>query len=299
MKCGGYSNRNCELARVDPVTDEAPVSIPDAAEVAPTRTPEDATSKKKGVAATGVSTAAKLAILIPFLAVASTTILLLARITTAKAAVAKAKAAKQTSVKLDIHQVLFTQATIADSFRDGRPVSAMVEALHDGSLRPADVPKIRVVRKHGQYFTLDHRRLYALRKGLRDHSSAHHLIPVTLESFKNLEIVDEFKRKCSTKNPHDITIERGWMATWKPFVQAAVPPKRVDESLDADADVDDEMLAKSWGIDKPQIYAKQRHTAVKRKSKTQQDEEAAKRFLDDDEDEDSSNSEESEDEDEE
>ena len=35
---------------------------------------------------------------------------------------------------LDIHQILFTQATIESTFRDGRPISEMIGALRDGSL---------------------------------------------------------------------------------------------------------------------------------------------------------------------
>ena len=259
-KCGGFSNKNCDL-----------VGVPVAGDAAE---PPAASSRQKNVDAVlaqdqrplqgsenprrgPMSGAAKMSIIVPALLVGSTTLFLLTRVMAAKQASARARVARQGKCKLDIHQILFTQSTIADIFRDGRPISDMIDALHSGFLKISDVPKIRVVRKHGQYFTLDHRRLYAFRRGLRDHSSHHHLIDVILESFKDPEIVKEFQLKCTTGNPHDITIEAGWMATWKPFMEEKpLFSKWVASTtkISQGVDIDDQELAASWGVKSRQVY---------------------------------------------
>ena len=110
----------------------------------------------------------------------------------------------------------------------------------------ADVPRIRVVRKHGQYFTLDHRRLYAFRQALRGRASAGaQSIEVTLETFKDPAIVEEFTRKATTTNPHDIKIEKGWMASWKPFIESPniLSVQRKAPRQDDTTDFSDEAMA--------------------------------------------------------
>jgi hypothetical protein len=143
------------------------------------------------------------------------------------------------TVKLDVRKILFVQASIDDKFRDGRTVQSMIDELTAGSLSAANIPAIRVVRKHGCYFTLDHRRLYALRQGLGSNKKlADRTVTCILESFKDEEIVKEFKRKATTENPTGISVNSLWMADWKPFVEAT-PEIRKFRSADADdSDVD-------------------------------------------------------------
>ena len=163
-------------------------------------------------------------------------------------------------VKLDVKHILFTQASIEDTFRDGRTVDSMIEALVEGTLKASRVPPIRVVRKHGQYFTLDHRRLYAMRQALGGQKKAlDRTVACVLESFKDEEIVKEFKRKATTENPTGIAVNSTWLADWKPFVDRTPDARRKGFTSDSDvhSDVDDVSLAKmmaspeqrpkSWG----------------------------------------------------
>jgi hypothetical protein len=164
------------------------------------------------------------------------------------------------TVKLDVKKVLFTQSSIEDTFRDGRSVDSMIEELRNGSLQVDTIPAIRVVRKHGCYFTLDHRRLYAMRQALGSNKKpADRTVTCILESFKNDEVVKEFKRKATTDNPTGITVNSTWLADWKPFVEATPPARRrgFRPETDVHADVDDLSMAKmtaspalrppSWG----------------------------------------------------
>ena len=50
-------------------------------------------------------------------------------------------------VELDVRKILFTQATIEDTFRDGRSLQGMIEELQAGRLTLRDIPPIRVVRQ--------------------------------------------------------------------------------------------------------------------------------------------------------
>jgi hypothetical protein len=63
---------------------------------------------------------------------------------TARAAAAK-KEENSKLCTLNIHKILFTQKTIADTFRDGRPISDMVNSLQDGTLR---VPGVHLFSVH-------------------------------------------------------------------------------------------------------------------------------------------------------
>ena len=143
------------------------------------------------------------------------------------------------TVKLDVRKILFVQASIDDKFRDGRTVQSMIEQLTAGSLSANHIPAIRVVRKHGCYFTLDHRRLYALRQGLGSNKMlADRTVTCILESFNDEEIVKEFKRKATTENPTGITVNSLWLADWKPFVEATPPSRKFRSPSADDSDVD-------------------------------------------------------------
>eukprot|EP00397_Hematodinium_sp_SG-2012_P036920 GEMP01039922.1.p1 GENE.GEMP01039922.1~~GEMP01039922.1.p1 ORF type:complete len:264 (+),score=56.07 GEMP01039922.1:53-844(+) len=59
----------------------------------------------------------------------------------------------------------YSQESIGSRFRDGGLVSTMIRDLKSGALDIYDIPTIRVYRtSNDNYFTHDHRRLYAMRK---------------------------------------------------------------------------------------------------------------------------------------
>jgi len=67
------------------------------------------------------------------------------------------------SVTLPPQDVQFTQSTIHMIFSDGRRVLDTILGLHDHSVSPEEMPKIRVARKSAEspFFSVDNRRLFA------------------------------------------------------------------------------------------------------------------------------------------
>ena len=65
---------------------------------------------------------------------------------------------------IDPALVRFSQASIRDTFQNGRTIADLARGLRDGSVAPRDVPPIRVVERGGKLFTLDNRRLWAFRE---------------------------------------------------------------------------------------------------------------------------------------
>lgn len=64
--------------------------------------------------------------------------------------------------------IRFIQASITDSFKDGRSVSHLIDGLVDGSIDPTSVPAIRVFKEDGKLYTLDNRRLYAFQEAAKE-----------------------------------------------------------------------------------------------------------------------------------
>ena len=100
------------------------------------------------------------------------------------------------------------------------------------------------MRKHGKYFTLDHRRLYAMREALGDRPKPQRTVSCVRETFADAAIVAEFKRKATTENPRGITLKSTWLADWKPFVEGT-PTRRRAGWQPADADVSNDDMA-AW-----------------------------------------------------
>ena len=63
--------------------------------------------------------------------------------------------------------IRFTQASITDTFKDGRSVQKMIDGLVDGSIDPASVPAIRVFKQDGKLYSLDNRRLHAFQEAAK------------------------------------------------------------------------------------------------------------------------------------
>lgn len=60
--------------------------------------------------------------------------------------------------------VRFSQDSVGSGFRDGGSIDELVAGLRSGDIRPGDVPPIRVLRRDGDLYTLDNRRLEAFRQ---------------------------------------------------------------------------------------------------------------------------------------
>lgn len=60
---------------------------------------------------------------------------------------------------LSVKDIYFSQRTVSESFSDGRPLSQVINQLINGTTKPDQIPKIRVVFFQGRWFTLDNRRL--------------------------------------------------------------------------------------------------------------------------------------------
>lgn len=65
---------------------------------------------------------------------------------------------------IDPNRVRFSQESISYRFRNGSTIDDLAEGLRTGSIRPEDIPPIRLVERDGQLFTLDNRRLEAFRR---------------------------------------------------------------------------------------------------------------------------------------
>lgn len=65
---------------------------------------------------------------------------------------------------MDPFQVRFSQSSVSYRFRDGGTIDDLAQALRTGSVRPSDVPPLRLVERNGLLFTLDNRRLEAFRR---------------------------------------------------------------------------------------------------------------------------------------
>eukprot|EP00440_Ansanella_granifera_P002369 gb/GFBE01002571.1/.p1 GENE.gb/GFBE01002571.1/~~gb/GFBE01002571.1/.p1 ORF type:complete len:331 (+),score=20.67 gb/GFBE01002571.1/:1-993(+) len=64
---------------------------------------------------------------------------------------------------LDVARIRFTQAYIWDSFSDGTPLVETIESILCGQLKPEDLPRIRVAKHQGAFWTADNRRLFVLK----------------------------------------------------------------------------------------------------------------------------------------
>jgi hypothetical protein len=68
--------------------------------------------------------------------------------------------------EVDIQEVLAVQKSISDHFRDGRPLSRLIDDLLSGAVHPLrdDFLMLQVAAANGRYYTFDHRRLWCMYK---------------------------------------------------------------------------------------------------------------------------------------
>ena len=65
---------------------------------------------------------------------------------------------------IDSRSVRFSQDSVKPKFKDGSSIDELAQGLKDGSIRPEQIPPVRLVEKDGQLFTLDNRRLEAFKR---------------------------------------------------------------------------------------------------------------------------------------
>jgi hypothetical protein len=74
-----------------------------------------------------------------------------------------AKSPNARIIQLDPEQIRWSQERINWQFKDGRSIFDTRDMLVEGTLTPSDLPTPRIVQYNGEYFALDHRRLWAIR----------------------------------------------------------------------------------------------------------------------------------------
>ena len=65
---------------------------------------------------------------------------------------------------LNPQTIRFTQDSIKGTFKDGRSVTGLIDALKSGAVKASDLPAIRTFTRDGQLFSLDNRRLFAFQQ---------------------------------------------------------------------------------------------------------------------------------------
>ena len=88
-------------------------------------------------------------------------------------------------------RINFTQDSISPTFRDGRSLDSTIQALKKGTLKPNDLPEIRIFEKNGKLYSLDNRRLYCAQQAG---------VKVKYRYATQAEIKKELPRKFTTKN---------------------------------------------------------------------------------------------------
>ena len=67
-------------------------------------------------------------------------------------------------MKISPFEVRFSQDSIKSRFKDDSTIGELAARLRQGTVRPEDVPPLRLVERNGTLFTLDNRRLEAFRR---------------------------------------------------------------------------------------------------------------------------------------
>ena len=96
-----------------------------------------------------------------------------------------------------VHSLRYSQESISKTFRDGRAVQETAEALASGKLAIHDLPRIRVVDHRGVLFTMDNRRLSAMREAFPEPTHHNLQIEVALVSLDDAGVRREWVRKCT------------------------------------------------------------------------------------------------------
>ncbi|CAJ1338102.1 unnamed protein product [Effrenium voratum] len=95
---------------------------------------------------------------------------------------------------LPLGQILFSQSTIADNFRNGTKLSETIEKLQNCRKFMYDLPRISVVKHDGRNVSMDNRRLYCLQMAFADNT----LVPVKLFEDVDAYGAEDFSKKATS-----------------------------------------------------------------------------------------------------
>lgn len=105
------------------------------------------------------------------------------------------------SGSIDPKRIRTMQDNVGSRFRDGRSLEDTIDGLRRGTIKPEDIPPIRVGEINGEIFTLDHRRLVAFREAG---------IPINYIKASDDELTREASKKMKTiNNGLDVEIRKG------------------------------------------------------------------------------------------
>ena len=109
--------------------------------------------------------------------------------------------------KLDVRDIKFTQTTISNTFTDtGAPISTLIDVIRADGV-PETMPTIRVVLVDGEYRSLDNRRLYCMKEGLkRGRGDSQHIEVKVVELDEYVQL--EFVRKNRSHNVSRFILKR-------------------------------------------------------------------------------------------
>lgn len=89
--------------------------------------------------------------------------------------------------------IKFSQPTVSQNFSSNGTINDLIAGLKNGTVKPGDVPAIRVVERNGELITLDNRRLAAFK-------AAGVSVPIQRVSLSNPKIAAEFAKKYNPVN---------------------------------------------------------------------------------------------------
>ena len=89
--------------------------------------------------------------------------------------------------------IKFSQPTVSQNFSSNGTINNTIAGLKNGSIKPGNIPAIRVVERNGELITLDNRRLLAFQ-------AAGVNVPIQRVSLSNPSIAAEFAKKFNPVN---------------------------------------------------------------------------------------------------
>ncbi|XP_076817069.1 uncharacterized protein LOC143462702 [Clavelina lepadiformis] len=149
-------------------------------------------------------------------------------------------------IKLRPSKIRFMHKTINSNFSDGKSVNETVEKISSGEMSVNDLPKIKVTKKNGFYYSFDNRRLYVYRvlelRGLLD----------TVEVKKAPVRFFQEERFTTDNNGRCVRLAVG---PTLPHASAESPASSSsDEDWSSESDVDSPYYYEDFGIDYDDTY---------------------------------------------
>lgn len=105
------------------------------------------------------------------------------------------------SGSIDPKRLRTMQDSAGPTFRDKKTLEATIEGLRNGTIKPEDIPPVRVTEVNGEVYTLDHRRLIAFREAG---------VPIGYQKVNSEDVAREIDDKMQTKDGGTTIIIRKW-----------------------------------------------------------------------------------------